>query len=178
MVADPGGDVNLDDWSQDGKYLLYEKDGTWALPLSGDHKAFQVTRPGEADTNYPDLSPDGRWLLYQSNESGRLEVYVVPFGRALLGKWQISNSGGIWPLWRRDGKEIFFLTLDGMVTAVPLVTATDQLEVGAAHALFRLPGSSYDVSPDGKKFLVNVVGDQNSKPITLVLNWNAELRKR
>ena len=178
MVADPGGDVNLDDWSQDGKYLLYEKDGTWALPLSGDHKAFQVTRPGEADTNYPDLSPDGRWLLYQSNESGRLEVYVVPFGRALLGKWQISNSGGIWPLWRRDGKEIFFLTLDGMVTAVPVVTTTDQLEVGAAHALFRLPGSSYDVSPDGKKFLVNVVGDQNSKPITLVLNWNAELRKR
>jgi len=176
VLSDPKGDVNLDDWSEDGKYLLYDQDGTWALPLGGDHKPFQITTPNDADINYPQLSPDSRWMLYQSNESGRLEVYVVPFGGG-RGKWQISNSGGIWPRWRRDGREIFFSTLDGVLTSVPVTDAGGQLQVGAARPLFRLPASAYDIAPDGQKFLLNVVGDQNTKPITLVTNWTAEMKK-
>jgi len=177
VLSDPkGGDVNLDDWSQDGKHLIYEDDGTWALPLVGDRKAFPITTSNDSDINYPQVSPNGRWMLYQSNESGRLEVYAVPFGGG-QGKWQISNSGGIWPRWRRDSKEIFFSTLDGVLTAVPVSDITGQLQVGGARPLFRLPGSAYDVYPDGQKFLVNVLGDQNAKPITLVTNWTAELKK-
>ena len=180
VLSDPKGDVNLDDWSADGKYLIYEQDGTWALPMNGttagDQKPFQVITPGDSDINYPQPSPNGRWMAYQSNESGRLEVYVVPFGKG-QGKWQVSNGGGIWPRWRRDGKEIFYSTLDGVLTAAPANDMSGQLQVGGAHALFRLPASAYDVSPDGQKFLLNVVGDQNSKPITLVTNWTADLKK-
>jgi Tol biopolymer transport system component len=115
-------------------------------------------------------------MVYQSNESGRLEVYAVPFGKG-QGKWQISNTGGIWPRWRKDGKEIFYSTLDGVLTAVPVNDITGQLQVGGAHQLFRLPASAYDVSPDGQKFLLNVVREQNAKPITLVTNWTADLKK-
>ena len=176
VLSDPKGDVNLDDWSRDGKYLIYEQDGTWAWPVRGDQKPFQITTSSESDINYPQPSPNGRWMVYQSNESGRLEVYAVPFGKG-QGKWQISNSGGIWPRWRRDGKEIFYSTLDGVLTAVPANDIGGQLQVGGAHALFRLPASAYDISPDGRKFLLNVVGEQNTKPITLVTNWTSELKK-
>jgi Tol biopolymer transport system component len=170
------------DWSRDGKYLLYESGAVgarqeiWALPLFGDRKQFQVVPSGAFYNNYPQLSRDGRWLVYQSNESGRAEVYVVPF-RAGPGKWRVSTSGGTLPHWRGDGKEIFYLSLDGVLTAVPVIANTNRLQLGATEPLFRVPANTYDVSPDGHKFLLNVVGDQNTKPITLVVNWAAELKK-
>jgi eukaryotic-like serine/threonine-protein kinase len=101
------------DWSADGKFLLFgvgDLSGTgqiWALPLAGDRKPVPVTQNTFAAINAK-FSPDGRWVAYSSNESGRQEVYVVPFGGG-TGKWQIASSSGTQPVWRRDGKGIILL---------------------------------------------------------------------
>ncbi len=182
VLLPEGRALTLSGWSRDGKYLLYEKGavGTrqevWAIPLFGDRQPFQVVPPGAFYSNSPQFSPDARWVAYQSNESGRVEIYVVPF-RGGQGKWQVSTSGGAFPRWRGDGKEIFYISLDGMLTAVPVVASPNQFQPGKPQALFRPPADAYDVAPDGKKFLLDVVGDQNSKPITVVMNWTAELKK-
>jgi Tol biopolymer transport system component len=169
------------DWSADGKYLLYMKraGGThseiWALPLMGARTPFQVVPSGTYTSEYPRLSPDMRWVAYWSDESGRREVYVVPFHGG--GKWLVSTSGGTAPIWRNDGKELFFLSLSWVVTAVPIGAEGEQLHLGAPQALFRSSTSAYDVAPGGQKFLSILVGDQGSKPITLVTNWTAESKK-
>jgi hypothetical protein len=116
-----------------------------------------------------------RWVAYSSDESGRREVYVVPFHGG--GKLQVSLSGGTAPIWRNDGKELFFLSPSLVVTAVPIGEEGGQLKLGAPQALFRTSSSQHDVAPGGQKFLSNLVGDQGSKPITLVTNWTAELKK-
>ena len=84
---------------------------------------------------------------------------------------------GTYPIWRNDGKELFFLSLSWVVTAVPIGVEGGQLKLGAPQALFRTSSAYYDVAPGGQKFLSILVGDQGSKPITLVTNWSAELKK-
>src|SRR5262249_2410861 len=108
-------------WSSDGKYLLYQQGAPgaahqdiWGLPLFGERKPFQIVPSGTYISSVPQLSRDGRWVAYQSTESGRMEIYVVPF-RDGGGKWQVSTSGGVSPRWRNDGKEIFYLGLNGML---------------------------------------------------------------
>jgi Tol biopolymer transport system component len=178
----PEGEARLlSDWSRDGKYLLYDKGafGThqeiWAAPVEPGEQPFPIAPPGAFYSNSPKISPDGHWVAYQSNESGREEVYVVPF-RGGQGKWQVSTNGGGYPRWNSNGKEIFYVSPDGMITAVPVVTAPNQFRPGAPQPLFRAPADAYDVAPGGQKFLLDVVGDKNSQPITLVTNWTEELK--
>jgi len=174
-------DIRPADWSADGRYLLYDKGtfGThaeiWALPLVGDRKPFQLVPSGAYMSQFPRFSPDLRWVAYWSDESGRREVYVVPFHGG--GKWLVSTNGGTNPTWRSDGKELFFLSLNGELTAVTIGLDGEQLKLGPPQALFRTVSSYYDVAPGGQKFLLGSVGDQGSKPITLVTNWTAELKK-
>jgi eukaryotic-like serine/threonine-protein kinase len=172
------------DWSRDGKYLMYWKGaiGThtevWALPLFGDRKPFQVIPPGPYQSNLATFSPDGKWVAYGSDESGRFEVYVVPFGKT-GGKWQVSTAGGSIPIWRRDGKEIFYVALDATITAVPVAEQGDQLKLGPPQPLFQSTVAAFagfDVSPDGKKFLTGVSGEKSAQPLTLVVNWQADLK--
>jgi eukaryotic-like serine/threonine-protein kinase len=130
-------------------------------------------------------SPDGRWIAYTSNESGRSEVYVIP-SSGTGGKWQVSNGGGQQPIWRRDGKELFYLSSDERLMSVAITLKTDSVQAGAAVPLFSLASlvqtlsglvSPYDVSPDGKRFIV-VTGEQGRTfPINLVTNWTAALQK-
>ena len=170
------------DWSSDGKYLLLSKGspGTsqevWAMPLAGDRKPFVVIPRGNYYIASPRFSPDGRWILYQSSESGRPEVYVIPFLNG-QGKWQVSTTGGSNPLWSSDGKEIFYTTIDRMLTSVPVSEGAGQIHVGTPQPLFRLPTNLYNPSPGGKKFLLNLAGDQDTKPMTLMTNWTAALKK-
>jgi len=174
-------------WSPDGRFILYLTAGSptgvdlFALPLSGDRMPipFLNTKFNEGPGQF---SPDGRWVAYRSNESGMGEVYVAPFPGP-GGRWQISTAGGTNPRWRRDGQEIFYLAPDNRLMAVAVSGKGASFEVGTVKALFQtraVPGSrySYDVSPDGQRFLINTAPEQGaSAPITVVLNWSTGLKK-
>lgn len=125
----------------------------------------------------PVFSPDGHWMAYVSDESGDNEVFVqsIPAGH---GKWQISKRGGTQPIWRRDGKELFYKSKDDHILAVPVKTdasfeAGIPKELFEAHAnLAQLPYArrQYSVSPDGQKFLVNQRKERQAQTI-LLQNW-------
>jgi eukaryotic-like serine/threonine-protein kinase len=175
------------DWSGDGKFLLYARgpvhaagEEIWALPLDGDRKPFQVVPHGaNAFAINGTLSPDGHWLAYASNESGQAEVYVVPF-RGGQGKWQVSPNGGNAPLWSKDGKTLYYANLGFTVFGVPVQQLNHTLQFGTAEQLVsNMPSQVffYDVAPDGKKVLLNVISQQVNQSITVVTNWIGELKK-
>jgi len=168
-------------WSPDGKTLVFVGDrlsgSLWLLPVGGDHKPVLYLQGQFAQ---PAFSPDGRWMAYVSEESGRYEVFVqpIPIGR---GKWQISTHGGAQPVWRRDGKELFYKSADSKIVAVPVkIGAT--FEAGVPKELFPVatfgPFSArrqYSVSPDGQRFLVNLRVDEHPQTI-LLQNWLSPVR--
>jgi hypothetical protein len=126
----------------------------------------------------PHFSPDGRWVSYHSNESGRFEVYVRPFPGPGAPS-QVSTAGGSTSRWRHDGSELYYVSLDGKLMAVPMTTQGATLEPGTPMELFQIRyelgvgvvRGQYAVATDGR-FLVNVTtGDSTSFPITLLLNW-------
>ncbi len=88
------------------------------LPLTGGAKPTAILRT-PSDEAAGQFSPDVHWIAYQSNESGRTEVYVRAFPEG--GTWQISTAGGSWPRWRRDGKELYFISPDGQLMAAPMM---------------------------------------------------------
>jgi len=171
-------------WSPDGRFLLYMRRGSqgstadiWILPLSGERKPFPFIEAPFQDLG-SQFSPDGRWVAYNSNESGRSEVYVVPFPGPGARK-RISTSGGDNARWRRDGKEIFYLAGNTLMAAG--VTANgSRFDVGTEQRLFEVATVDgywpYDVSADGQRFLVNTHPDPVA-PLTIVVNWPAGLRK-
>jgi Tol biopolymer transport system component len=179
-------------WSPDGKFLLYSvassKTGAdiWILPLAGgERKPFPFGQTPFNETA-GQFSPDGRWIAYQSDESQRTEIYVAPFngpGGAPGGKRQISTDGGSLPRWRRDGKEIFYLSADGRLMAAEVNIKGASVEVGAVRPLFGLPVAitgayRYDVSADGQRFLAITEREQTAaEPITLVQNWADVFKK-
>ena len=172
-------------WSPDGRFLLYwGGGGTWVLPdplgAAGDRKPYRLTQSAFVEIN-PQFSPDGRWVACQSNESGRNEIYVLPFPGP-GGKKQISAAGGILPRWRPDGKEIFYAASDRRLMAAEVSVKGGEMEVGAVRPLFggirTGEGYSYDVSADGQKFLVITAPERTSEePLTVIENWTAGLNR-
>jgi Tol biopolymer transport system component len=175
------------DWSPDGKVIAFWKAQVggadlWILPLQGDHKPYQFAQSQSFQmTAY--FSPDGKWIAYSSNESGRLEVYIRPFPGP-GGKWQISTEGGWYPHWRRDGRELFYVSADGKLMSVEVKANGTSIDVGAVRPLFEtrlyyglLSGNAYDVSADGQRFLVAYEPQQSNSEIALVADWPATLRK-
>lgn len=112
-------------FSSDGRYLIFERQPAshhneiWSLPLFGDRKPFPVIENQQFDVRQPAVSPGGMWLAYMSAESGRPEIYVVPFGQG-SGKWLVSTTGGHFPLWRRDGRELFYISLDNRIISAEI----------------------------------------------------------
>jgi eukaryotic-like serine/threonine-protein kinase len=173
-------------WSSDGKFLLFHnfnnktRQDIWVLPMTGEHKPFVFlqTEYQEGDAQF---SPDGHWVAYRSNESGRDEIYVTPFpGPA--GRWQVSTGGGTRPKWQRKGKEILYLGDDDKIMSAEIRVKGASIEVGAVKPLFQTrphrPGSIFDTTGDGQRFLVNTaVVEQSASPVTLVVNWPAALKK-
>ena len=176
------------DWSRDGRYIAYEVEDPktrldlWVLSLGETRSPVPFLRT-EASEGRGRFSPDGRWLAYTSNETGRYEVYVQTFP-ATGGKWQVSAGGGFAPLWRSDGKELCYITLDRKMMAVE-VKAASSLEFGPPKFLFAAEGldvftyrSPYAMTADGQRFLMDVrVGEATTSPITLLVNWAPEARK-
>jgi eukaryotic-like serine/threonine-protein kinase len=179
------------DASRDGRYLFMTTTGNtpktgvdiWVLPLFGDRKAFPYAQT-EFQENEPRLSPDGRWLTFRSNESKRSEIYVVSFPQP-GGKWQISTNGGEEPVWSPDGRELYYYGLDNKIMAVdikPSVPGNSQLQFSVPRALFEVrirtaDNPNLDVSKDGR-FLLPVLVEQASTPMTVVLHWPEMLKKR
>jgi hypothetical protein len=121
-----------------------------------------------------------------SFESGKPEVVVQPFPDPSKGKWQISRDGGVYPRWRRDGRELYYLDGNRRIVAVSVTTNTN-FEVGKSASLFETsipfepsrslgPDYPYDVTPDGQRFLVSAPLD--TTPITVVVNWIEEVKRR
>jgi eukaryotic-like serine/threonine-protein kinase len=183
------------DWSRDGKFLLYlsvdpkTNRDLWVLPMSGsERKPFpleKINTPYEEQNGQ--FSPDSQWIAYQSNELGKFEVYVEPFQRP-GAKVRISPNGGVQPRWNPNGNELFYIAPDGMLTAAPIQIAGQSLNVGDPVALFpsRIPRGGYmdimriqyDISRDGKHFLMNTT-EENSAPSPIIIdtNWTRMLKK-
>jgi eukaryotic-like serine/threonine-protein kinase len=172
------------DWSRDGKYLMYEtlsNDTGWDLwVMRADASASGAAPEPYLHTEWNErdggFSPDGRWVVYTSTESGRSEVYVqsFPAGR---GKWQISNGGGDKPVWRKDGRELFFLSPDGyMMVANTSAGATfssgEPKRLFAASVAYLKLGAQFAVDPSGQRFYVNSTASPRRDAVTVVLSWN------
>ena len=180
-------------WSSDAKYLLYHKasgpsgGSIWAVPTAGDQKPVLIVQPqGQQGTIiYFRLSPDNKWLAYSSTESGREEVYVTSFPGG-NGRWQISQNGGTSPAWRGDGKELYFGEFSGaqtQVIAVEIIENGDQFQTQNYRRLFPVNhvlaggNSSFDVTRDGRRFLIPIQPQTEAAPMNLVLNWTGKLGK-
>jgi len=176
-------------WSADGRFIAYTFGGSfpltsdvWILPLFGDRKPFPLVQT-EFLEGSGTFSPDGRWIAYTTSEPGQPNVYVQPFLRT-GGKYRVSRDGGHQPLWRADGKELFYLGADGTMMTVP-IDATGQFGAGAPQALFRTGAAPanffrqlYAVTKDGQRFLVNAPSQQSSgAQLTVVVNWTAAIQK-
>ena len=175
------------DWSPDGRYVIGSvhhqstSEDLWVIPLNGDRKLIKFLAP-PSDQIHGNFSPDGRFVAYSSNESGRFQVYVQTFPLSDR-KWQVSTDGGYEPRWRADGREIYYLSEDRKLMAVS-VGAGPTFDIPKLLFQTRVPEgitsrrTHYVPSRDGQRFLVNTQSnDALPSPITVVFNWQAELRK-
>jgi serine/threonine protein kinase/Tol biopolymer transport system component len=181
----------LCDWSRDGRFLLYETAGPetkrdlWVAPMTPDGRLAEGAQPrpylngpsSEWQGRFsPELNP--RWVAYQSDDTGQNEIYIASFPDARR-KLTVTSGGGTFPQWGPDGRELFYISGDGMLTVVSLKNGADGLEPSSPHRLFPVAGGSgvvspFEVSPDGKRILVN-----QAQPITeldAVVNWPLLLR--
>ena len=176
--------IAVDDWTRDGQQLIVRTFGkaVYSVSMSGERTARML-----ADTPFVEdqsqVSTDGRWIAFNSDESGRWEVYVARFP-GFTDKRQVSSAGGMQPRWRRDGGELYYLSLDGDVMAADIPDAGRQGGlVSAPRMLFRTHLSpspnvpQYDVTADGTRFLVLEPARSGGEPVTFVLNWTAGLKE-
>jgi Tol biopolymer transport system component len=170
------------DWSRDGQYIIAEQaastGGIWVHPQFGDKKPYSYLHSQfhEAEAK---LSSDGKWLAYRSNESKRDEIYVAGFPTP-KGKFQISTNGGRIPVWSRDGRELYFVSADNKMMAVKINTSGGKFQASVPQPLFdvRLPANAnFDVSKDGRFLIPMAVDAVANVPMTVVLNWQAGLKK-
>jgi serine/threonine protein kinase len=164
-----------EDVSRDGRFLIFTEwsrrtnGDLWLLPLTGDGKPrpLEQSMYNERDARF---SPDGRWIAFVSNETGAAEIYLRPLEGA-GERIRVSGRGGVKPRWRRDGKELFYLSADSDIVSVPVTWAPGP-RPGAATTLFRLDGEihDFDVDASGQRLLVDVA-PPDPAPIGVLLNW-------
>jgi serine/threonine protein kinase/Tol biopolymer transport system component len=178
----------VNDWSFDGRFLLFMRDtDLFVLPLGGCDRQMRPYVNTNVSETQGRFSPDGKFVAYTSNATGRPEIYVQTFPTAANGKWKVSQGGGTQPRWRRDGRELFYIAGDSQLMAVSASTSPSFV-AGTPKALFAAPvfgaGATtvvarYDVASDGQRFLINAtMADNATAPITVVLNWQEELKQR
>jgi Tol biopolymer transport system component len=184
--------ASVSDACRDGGYLAYMRTPTgsvasewqasiWILPLTGDRKPFVLVQSQFAN-RAPVFSPDCKWVAYVSNETGQEEVYITHFPE-VTRRYQVSTQGGTFPRWR--GKELFYFSEpQNSMMAVNVDEKTDEISLGSPRALFHLANNAvifgpFDVTADGRRFLISETNSPaGNVPLTLVTNWDAELKKR
>jgi eukaryotic-like serine/threonine-protein kinase len=192
MLVPPGPEqIYPLDWSPDGRLLAYmgwelgtvAQSQLWILPLK-DRKAYEFNLLQQNASPSARFSPDGKWLAYSSTESGKAEVYVTPFPGP-GGKWQVSTDGGSFPVWRHDGKELFYMSLDDKIMAAEVSENGSSFEVGKVETLFQtrpyfglFTANLFDVSADGQRFIIPYDSGQANRTISLVTNWPVLLKKQ
>jgi Tol biopolymer transport system component/tRNA A-37 threonylcarbamoyl transferase component Bud32 len=168
-------------WSRDGRFLSFTRSepgrprDIWVLPMTGGARPFPFAQTPAEEWGSA-FSPDGRFIAYVSDESGRPEVFVRAFP-STAAKWQVSTNGGFSPVWRGDGRELFYLAPDHRLVAVPIARTASGLDPGPGRPLFRNPGlhvittggaTPYNATADGKRFLAILrIGEGESSPIVL-----------
>ena len=177
------------DISRDARSLLFtgapsnHGDDLWLLPLNGGGEPQRLTQTPDFEELSPQVSPDGHWIAFSSDESGHEEIYVQAFPSSQ--KKLASEGGGSFPMWRRDGKELFYIGTDDRLMAVSISVRGGALELGVPQPLFELraAGSSvfaqrqYNVAPDGERFLVvRRIGEARSDPLIVDMNWSSRLK--
>jgi Tol biopolymer transport system component len=196
LIAPSSDPIHTEDWSHDGRFLLYTREDAktrsdlWVLPCASDGTAAgspMAFANSEFNESRGRFSPNDHWIAYTSDESGKSEVYIQRFQAPAErgGKLQISRDGGRLPHWRRDGRELFYLSLDGKIMAVD-IGGDSSVKAGVPRFLFKVPGGEgqsdfydlhWDVTPDGKRFLISTT-KTSSEALTVVLNWTAGLKKK
>jgi eukaryotic-like serine/threonine-protein kinase len=160
-------------WSAEGIVFTDGAGAVYLLPERGG-KPSLITAGPVSDVR---LSPDGKFIAVDSLESGRREIYIQPMP-PLKGRTRVSINGGRGPIWRRDGQELFFVGPDSAIMAAD-INQGSTISVGVPRQLFRVAGgiSGYDIQPDGQRFLIVTTSTAPpDSPITVVLNWWAELK--
>ena len=175
------------DWSPDGRFLSYDvysitagRFENWVLPLSGERKPFQVA-PSPAPQYDGNFSPDGHWFAYFSEDSGRPEVYVVPFPGP-GGKYQISTGGGWLVRWTRND-QLYFMTTGNLLMHADLAVTGSSLQIKSIRPLFPIPlldtaAPLFDISPDGRRILAVTPADPEANSIGLLFNWSTLARPK
>jgi Tol biopolymer transport system component len=163
------------DWSPDGRWIVVSESrpGTradlWLIPAaSGEPRAYAQSPFNEIDGA---VSPDGRWIAYASDESGRFEIYVDSFPTPGT-RGRLSSGGGQDPRWNADGTELFFRRASEVHVVRPSLAAVP--EAAASERLFdaRADIRAYDVTPDGRRFLLNLPADEADRgDVSVVVNW-------
>jgi len=187
LVDEKDYSVNSPLYSPDGKYMVYMRQraggaaAIMAQPLAGGEPITVLDTPGlQPMLAGFSVSPNGKWIAYTSGESGNYEVYVAPFPKG-EGKWQVSNGNATVPAWRRDGKELYYLSVGGDLYATEITESGNELQIGTPKLLFRVNiapmGTLYDVAQDGQSFVIEVTAEGSQMPLNFVTNWMTELKK-
>jgi serine/threonine-protein kinase len=180
--------------SSDGARLIFTEttpataDDVMQVELTGNRSVTPLVRSPSVERNGI-VSPDRRWLAYEANDSGQLEIYVRPYPEVNNGQWQVSTNGGTRPLWSRTGQELFYVSVTGAIVRVGVAAgaswsatpATVVVKEGYATATPVNPGRTYDISPDGQRFLVaKPVTAPNATPPQLIVvpHFDEELKRR
>lgn len=185
LVTRPSGGMLASDVTRDGTRVIFSQAGrdVMALVLDGTRRVESLVQTPFNERNGI-VSPDGRWLAYESDSSGRFEIYVQPFPDVKAAQWLISTDGGTRPLWMPGGQELIYVAPDGALMAVPVDARGGIWHAGTPGKVLEGPyltggsnsGRTYDVSKDGRRFLVvRRLADQPRPQIIVVQNWFEEL---
>jgi Tol biopolymer transport system component len=172
----------LESSSPDGRFIAYTsrngegKSTIGILPLESERKPFTI--PSSFNLRDPRFSPDSRWLAYVSDESGRDDIYIETFPPG-GSKWKVSVDGGSKPSWRRDGRELFYVSREGMLTSVAIRAGAQSAELSVPSALFRLSWGigPYEVSAGDRFLMSSHTEDDTSVPLDVVVNWDSEIQR-
>jgi len=192
--TDPDRRLDVWSWTPDGRTLLLNEAGNdiGFVTLDGDGMRQPLLDDPGYSEGTPEISPDGRWMAYRSNESGQFQIYVRPYPDVTGGKWQVSTAGGQYPGWSRDGRELFYRSLDGAAlmgvtvddTATAFSASIPRVVLETPYVYSRGDGRNWDVTADGKRFLFlkdavrsTDEAEAPEETITVVLNWFEELKR-